>query len=201
MSRQRPDCPDEDTDSRWVCRMLEWVTYQEWYSSSCCGWSSLSEDPCHNFSHGPNSGVYGQGNCSSKEGYYFTTSMYIHQDNYSVDRQETEWRECRRTTWQEWVCSKLSGIKISLRKYSKRSDGAFRQWLGIRRDWCGSVQLPSHCRLMNSFQGSLSPKNSVKHDMAIKNTVKHDLEVGWETRSHTHKPGSEGDFFGNVFFT
>ena len=42
----------------------------------------------HNFSHGPNNGVYGQGNCSWKSGYYFATSRYIHEQNYSGDRQE-----------------------------------------------------------------------------------------------------------------
>ena len=58
---------DEDTDPRWFCRMLEWDDYQEWSSSNSCWWSSLSEGLCPNFSHGTNSRVYGEGNCSWKE--------------------------------------------------------------------------------------------------------------------------------------
>jgi hypothetical protein len=46
-----------------------------------------------NFSNGTNNRVYGQGDCSWKEGHYFTTSSNIHQENYSGDRQEAGSRE------------------------------------------------------------------------------------------------------------
>ncbi len=51
--------------------------------------------------------MYGQGNCSWKEGHYFDTSSNIHQENYSGDRQEAGSREhdkveSSQTTWIDW---------------------------------------------------------------------------------------------------